>query len=381
MKNLNSLRASAFSIAKNFRRARMHATVLLLAALLAAGCGVAEPPVADTNAFVLSDTMLQRIQLDTVVMKQVENVIHLNGRIATDENKLASVFAIMSGQVISVDAELGDRVSKGQTLAKIRSGEVAKMERKLISAQSDREVAEKNLATKEELFSSQLLSERKLVEARYDLEKANAQLQRMNEVFSIYTIEAGSRYVLRAPMDGYVIGKSITRDITLPDDHTDPVFTIAELNEVWVLADVYESDIARVKEGMDAEVTTLSYPDKIFRGKVDRIFNILDPRTRTMRIRITLANEDILLKPEMVAHVKLTFKKDDILPAVPASAIISDKSRQYTMVFKDRYNVLTREVKVAQTTGTTSWISEGLEPGEVIVSKNQLYLYDALNDR
>lgn len=110
----------------------MHATVLLLAALLAAGCGVAEPPVADTNAFVLSDTMLQRIQLDTVVMKQVENVIHLNGRIAADENKLASVFAIMSGQVISVDAELGDRVKKGQTLAKIRSGDVAKMERKLI---------------------------------------------------------------------------------------------------------------------------------------------------------------------------------------------------------------------------------------------------------
>ncbi len=383
MKNLNSSRASACSSAKPFRRSLLHAVLplLLLATMLVTGCGANEPPVADTNAFVLSDTMLQRIRLDTVAMKQVENVIHLNGRIAADENQLASVYAIMSGQVISVDAELGDHVRKGQTLAKIRSGEVAKMERKLIEARSDREVAEKNFATKEELFSSQLLSERKLVEARYDLEKANAQLQRMNEVFSIYTIEAGSRYVLRSPIDGYVIGKSITRDITLPDDHPDPVFTIAELNEVWVLADVYESDIARVKEGMDAEVTTLSYPDKVFRGKVDRIFNILDPRTRTMRIRITLPNEGILLKPEMVAHVKLSFKKEEVLPAIPASSIISDNSRQYAMVFKDRYNVITREVKVAQTTGSTSWISEGLEPGEVIVSKNQLYLYDALNDR
>ena len=383
MKNLNSLRASACSTDRPLRH-RLHRALLpllLLATMLVAGCGVDEPPVADSNAFVLSDTMLQRIRLDTVALKQVENVIHLNGRIAADENKLASIYAIMSGQVISVDAELGDRVSKGQTLAKIRSSEVAKLERKLISAQSDREVAEKNLATKEELFSSQLLSERKLVEARYDLEKANAQLQRMNEVFSIYTIEAGSRYVLRAPRDGYVIGKSITRDITLPDDHPDPVFTIAELNEVWVLADVYESDISRVKEGMDAEVTTLSYPDKVFRGKVDRIFNILDPRTRTMRIRITLANEDVLLKPEMVAHVKLTFKKEIVLPSIPASAIISDNSRQYTMVFKDRYNVITREVKTAHTTGSTTWISEGLEPGEVIVSKHQLYLYDALNDR
>lgn len=354
---------------------------VFLISMLVAGCGADAPPAADSNAFVLSDTMLQRIRLDTVVMKQVESVIHLNGRIAADENRLASVYAIMSGQVISVDVELGDKVTKGQTLAKIRSGEVARLERKLIEAQSDREVAEKNLATKEELFSSKLLSERKLVEARYDLEKAKAQLQRMNEIFSIYTVESGSRYVLRAPMDGYVIDKALTRDVTLPEDHSDPVFTIAELNEVWVLADVYESDIARVKEGMDAEVTTLSYPDSVFRGKVDRIFNFLDPRTRTMRIRVTLPNDEQLLKPEMVAHVKLTFLKEDVLPAIPASAIISDRSRQYAMVFKDRYNVITREVELAHSTVSTSWISAGLLPGEVIVSKHQLYLYDALNDR
>ncbi len=355
--------------------------LFILLTMLVASCGAGEQPMADSNAFVLSDTMLQRIRLDTVMMKQVESVIHLNGRITTDENRMASVYAIMSGQVISVDVELGDHVTKGQTLAKIRSGDVARLERKLIEARSDREVAEKNLATKEELFGSQLLSERKLVEARYQLEKANAELQRMNEIFSIYTIESGSRYVLRAPMDGYVINKALTRDVTLPDDHPDPVFTIAELSEVWVMADVYESDIARVKEGMDAEITMLSYPDKVFRGKVDRIFNFLDPRTRTMRIRVILSNEDKLLKPEMVAHVKLTFLKDEVLPAIPATAIISDNSRHYTMVFKDRYNVITREVEVAHTTGITTWLKSGLEPGEIIVSKHQLYLYDALNDR
>ncbi len=382
MKNLNSSRASACSSAKPFRRSLLHAVLplLLLATLLVTGCGANEPPVADTNAFVLSDTMLQRIHLDTVVLKQVEQVIHLNGRIAADQNQLASVYAIMSGQVISVDAELGDRVRKGQTLAKIRSGEVAKMERKLISAQSDREVAEKNLATKEELFRSQLLSERKLVEARYNLEKANAQLQRMNEVFSIYTFEAGSRYVLRAPMDGYVIEKSITRDVTLPDDHPDPVFTIAELNEVWVLADVYESDIARVKEGMPAEVTTLSYPDKVFHGKVDKIFNILDPRTRTMRIRISLPNEGILLKPEMIARIRLSYQESQSRPAIPSSAVVFDNGKNYVLVFKDRYNIAVREVTVDQSNEKTTWVSSGLTPGEVVIGREQLYLFKALTD-
>lgn len=358
---------------------RLLAFLPLLLAL--GGCSPDPVPAPDTNAFVLSDTMLTRIRLDTVHTSRVQNVVNLNGRISADESRMASVFAIMSGQVESVNVELGDRVEKGQVLAKIRSGEVARLERKLIDARSDKEVAEKNLATKEALFRSQLLSERKLVEAQFDLEKANAQLQRMNEIFAIYTIEAGSRYVLRAPVSGYVIGKAIAHDVTLPEENHDPVFTIAELDDVWVLADVYESDIARVKEGMDAEVTTLSYPNMAMHGKVDRIFNILDPATRTMRIRISLKNPDVLLKPEMIAHVKLRYQENEELPAIPAHALITENGKSYVMVFKDRYNIATREVVPFRTTGDTTWVADGLQPGEVIVSKEQLYLYDALNDQ
>ncbi|MBS1569357.1 MAG: efflux RND transporter periplasmic adaptor subunit [Bacteroidetes bacterium] len=357
------------------------ACLAVLAAALLAGCGPKEPPNADANAFVLSDTMLKRIRLDTVKVRKVEGVIDLNGRISADENRMASVFAIMSGQVVSVNAELGDHVNKGQELAEIRSSEVADLERELIDARGEKDVAQKNLATKEDLFKSQLLSEPELVEARYQLEKANAQLKRMNEIFSIYTFDSASRYVLRAPMSGYIIAKSIARDVTLPADQQAPVFTIAELDEVWVLADVYESDIPRVKEGMDAEVTTLSYPGKVLHGKVDRIFNMLDPDTRTMRIRITLSNPGVLLKPEMVARVRLSFQENDSLPSIPAGAVITDGGKQYVMVFKDRYNITTREITPERTTGNTTWITDGLKPGEVIIGREQLYIYDALNDQ
>lgn len=376
MKNLNSRPANGYSTG----RPAWYASFALLV-LLAAGCGGHETPVPDAHAFVLSDTMMKRIRLDTVRLAQVEGVINLNGRIAADENRMASVFAIMSGQVENVDVELGDHVQKGQVLAKIRSGEVAKMERKLIEARSNKEVAEKNLAVKQDLFNSSLLSERKLVEARYDLEKANAELKRMTEVFSIYTFEGGSRFVLRAPVSGYVIRKDIARDVTLPEDNHDPVFTIAELDKVWVLADVYESDIARVKEGMNAEVTTLSYPGKVMRGKVDRIFNILDPETRTMRIRITLDNPNVLLKPEMIARVQLTFQENENLPAIPADAVIQDAGKHFVMIFKDRRNIAVREIVPARTTANTLWVSEGLQPGEVVIGREQLFVYDALNER
>lgn len=356
---------------------------LLLAcwAGLFTACTPERPPVPDAKAFALSDTMLQRIGLDTVKLMPVESIIELNGRIAAADNRLASVYPIVGGQVLDVPVELGDRVTKGQVLAVIRSSEVADLERKLFDARSDVEVAEKNLETKEALFASHLLSERKLVEARHQLEKAHAKLRRMEETFSIYSLRAGSQYVMQAPISGYVIQKDIMRDITLPTGHSDPVFVIAELDEVWALAEVYESDIARVKEGLNAEIITLSYPDRTFPGRVDKIFNILDPRTRTMRIRIKLQNPGVLLKPEMIARVRLSYQEEQQLPAIPAGAIINEGGKHFVMVFKDRYNIATRQVVPFRTTGGRTWITEGLEPGEVVISREQLFVYDALNDR
>lgn len=377
MKNWNSPRASASSTAEP----RVLGAWAAGALLLLAACTADPPPPADSNAFVLSDSMLARISLDTVRMRPVEDVIELNGRIAADESRLASIYPIVGGQVLSVDAELGDHVEKGQTLAVIRSSEVADMEHQLSDARSDVQLADKNLKVQQDLFDTKLVSERDLVAAQQGAAKAKAQLKRMEETFSIYHFAGGSRYVVTAPISGYIIGRDITHDETLPSGQDTKIFSIAELDEVWVLADVYESDIARVREGMPADITTLSYPDKVFRGQVDKIFNILDPRTRTMRIRVRLPNPGILLKPEMIARVRLTYQQDRSLPAIPSSAVIADNSRQYVMVFKDRYNVLTREVSPERTTGSTTWIAEGLKPGETVVGKEQLYLYDALNDR
>ncbi len=378
MKNSNTSAASSCSHAETPRLFRAGATLLVVCL---AGCGTEAPPAKDATAFTLSDTMLARIGLDTVRTRPVLNSVELNARIAPDDGRLASVYPIVGGQVSAVEVELGDRVTKGQTLAVIRSSEVANLERKMIDARSDMEVAEKNLDTKQELFNSHLLSERKLVEARYELEKARARLKGMNEIFSIYQFEDGSQYVVKAPISGYVIDKAVVRDVTLPEKHDEAIFTIAELDRVWVLADVYESDIARVKEGMPAQITTLSYPGKVFTGKVDRIINMLDPRTRTMRIRISLPNPDVLLKPEMIARVRLSYEEDRSLPAVAASAVIFDNSRQYALVFTDRNNIAVRPVGVAHSNGNDTWIDKGLEPGEVVIVHEQLYLFKALTER
>lgn len=354
--------------------------LIIAIALLALGCSGGDSLEMEEKTFVLSEAMLQSARLDTVRETQVRGVLNLNGKIVADENRMVEVFPIVGGNVISVDVELGDYVSKNQTLGVIRSSEVAEYDRQLTESQSDVLVAQKNLAVKEDLYTSKLVSEREIVAARKELEKAEASLKRIQETFSIYGFNARSEYFLKSPINGFVIEKKINRDMTLPSGHNESVFTIAELSEVWAIAHVYESDISKVKEGMEVRITTLSYPGEEIEGRIDKIFNVLDSETRTMKVRIRIPNPDFRLKPEMIATTRTSYKEEKVLPSVPASSIIFDRGRQFVMIFKDRYNIHTREVEVYKTADDFAWLSSGVEAGEIVISKNQLFIYDALND-
>lgn len=147
-----------------------------------------------------------------------------------------------------------------------------------------------------------------------------------------------------------------------------------------MLANVNESYIAKVEAGYDAEVKTISYPDHIFRGKVDRIFNVIDPDTKAMKILVKIQNKDLLLKPEMNATVTLKYSEQMQLTAVPSSAVIFDKSKNWVMVFKDRNTIDTRQVEVYRQLGDITYVTSGLAEGERVISKNGLMIYDALND-
>jgi cobalt-zinc-cadmium efflux system membrane fusion protein len=160
----------------------------------------------------------------------------------------------------------------------------------------------------------------------------------------------------------------------------DKFFTIADLDQVWVLANVFESDIDKVKVGYQADITTLSYPDKHFTGVVDKVFNVLDPQSKALKVRIKLPNPGYLLKPEMYAQVRILNTGTQKGLAVPANAVVFDKDQNFVLVYKSQKEVDTRPVKVTKTVGNVSYVSGDLKPGEVIITKNQLLVYDELND-
>ncbi|MPR32284.1 efflux RND transporter periplasmic adaptor subunit [Salmonirosea aquatica] len=352
-----------------------------LSLLLLAACSHEQPPKAEMNeTFVLSDKMLSTSRVEEAKMEPLRNELGFYGKITADNNKLIEVYPVVGGNVTKVYVELGDYVKKGQLLATIRSTDVAGFEKDLDDAQNDVAVAKNGLKVAEELYEGKLNAERDVVEARGQLDKALSQLNRIQETYKIYSIKKGAIYEVRSPLNGFIIQKNINQDMLLRSDRSDNIFDIAQIDEVWAIANVNESDIEQVKLGVDADVTTLSYPDKIFKGKVDKIFNIIDPETKAMKIRIRLDNADYLLKPEMRATIKLSFLEDQTMLTVPSSAVIFDKSKNFVMVFKDRNNIETRPVGVFRQIGDVTYLTAGLKAGEKVMTANQLLVYDALND-
>ena len=339
-----------------------------------------KPAPEEEKAFMLSDTMMNRIRLDSVSLQPVRSELTLVGKVVADENRVIKVFPLVGGNVENVNVELGDYVHKGQTLAIIQSGEVADIERQGIQARADLLLAEKNLRVAEDLFETKLTSQREVIAAQKEVEKAQAESNRVQEVSKIYGIGKSSRYTVKAPIDGYVIEKNVNRGMQLRSDNADNLFTIGQISEVWVLANVNESDIGRVRMGMEANIQTLSYPDELFRGKVDKIYTVLDPNTKAMTVRIQLNNRAMKLRPEMHATVMLRYEDGGQMATVPAGSVIFDQSKHFVMVYKSRSAIDTREVDVLKTIGDVSYIRHGLKPGERVISKNQLLVYDAIND-
>jgi len=354
--------------------------IMLTGFFVITSCGRSSEKEEVVSSFVLSDAMMQRTKFDTARVEDIKNELKLFGKVTPDNSKVSEIFPIVGGNVIEVNVELGDYVEKGKVLAVIKSGEVAELDRERKDAQNDLLVAEKNLQIAKDLYESKLNSERDVITAQKEVERGQSELKRINEVFSIYGLTSESNYYVKAPISGFIVEKKINHDMQLRSDRSENIFSIAQIDEVWVMANVNETDISKIKLGYDAEIRTLTYPDRTFHGKVDRMFNLLDPETKTMKMRITIQNSDYALKPEMSASVLLKYSEGKRMLAVPASAVIFDKSKNYILVFKDRHNIETREVVIYKQSAERAYIQEGLQPGEVVISSDQLLIYDALND-
>lgn len=348
-------------------------------ALITNGCKN-KPSQENTAAFSISKSMLKNCRFYKVKTEDVKNEMRFFGKLEADNNKTAQIFSPVGGVVKAINVGLGDLVKQGDVLATVQSSEIASFQKEKLDAMNNVAITEKNLQVAKDLFEGKLTSEKEVTAAEKELEKARAELTRINEVYGIYHIKNSSVFSVRAPISGFVINKNININESLLQADNEPLFSIANTNEIWAVGYVNESDISQIKENYDVFVNTLAFPDTTYHGKIEKIYNVIDVNTRSMKFRVRLANTDFKLKPNMSCTVSVRYSEKKKLIAVPSSAVIFDKSRYWVMLFKGLHNIKTKQIEIYRQLGDKTYIKSGLSENEMVISDNGILIYDALND-
>ncbi|MEI8202624.1 MAG: efflux RND transporter periplasmic adaptor subunit [Bacteroidota bacterium] len=354
-------------------------SIVALALIFNQGCKQKEETVS--AKFCLTPEMEKSITIDTAKTAMVENELKLTGKVTYNEENVLKIFPQVSGVVKEVKVGIGDHVQKGQVLAIIRSSEMATIENDLNNAQSNYEISKKNFNAIEDMYKGGISSEKEYITAKKEMEKALSELNKSKNISGVFGNSNSSDYYIKAPLSGVIVEKHINPNMQIRTDFSDNLFVISDLKNVWVMANVFESDISKVQEGYEAIVTTLSYPDDIIKGKVDKVYSVLDPVAKVMKARIKLENSNYLLKPEMFAYVTINYAENNSKLAIPSKAVIFDNSKYYVLVYKDKSNIEPREINIYKSIREKTYIDSGLKPGERVITNNNLLIYDEITNQ
>jgi membrane fusion protein, heavy metal efflux system len=338
----------------------------------------------DLPKVCVSDSMQNLIRIDTVHANGVNDEVTLAGEVSFDDSKVVKVFPFSSGQVQKVFVSQGDKIQKGQTLAIIRSADVSGNYNDLVSADNDISIAKKEYDNMASLYKNGIASEKDYLEAKENYNKALNAASKIKTQIAINGgghTSASGEYIVKAPISGYLVEKNTEGGSFIRSDNGQNIFTIGDIDQVWIWANVYETDVAKVREGYAVEITTIAYPGKIFTGTIDKVNQQLDPQSKVMKVRITVANPGHELKPEMFANVVVKNKEEKELVSIPRSAIITENGKDFVVQYHDKCNLEIREVNPLKTIGDNTYITGGLQEGDRIITQQQiLYFRQLLND-
>lgn len=265
------------------------------------------------------------IATSVVAERPVGNTLATTGRVTFSDNRVAHVFSPVTGRVTNLLVALGTRVGRGTPLAVIASPDIGSVASDLQKAEADLSAAQRDYERQKELYENHAAAQRDFEAAESNYRKAKAERDRAAQKARLLATGDSGQYILRAPIEGDVVARNATLGMEVQGQYSGgnaaELFTVGNLDSVWVLADVFEVDLARVHAGAPVAVNVVTWPGRTFHGRVDWISGALDPATRTAKVRCTIDNAAHLLRPEMYATVSLTTDAHPKL-SVPRTAVV-----------------------------------------------------------
>lgn len=297
-------------------------------------------------------------------------------RVTIDDRRAAKVGAPLAGRVVSVDVELGQTVKKGQPLFSVASADVASLRADLAKAKVELEAAKNNAARVQAMVDAKALAEKEGIAAQDALKEAQVAFDLAQQKLAAAHVdgENASEFTVTAPRAGVVVLKNVLPAQTVSADAGEPLMEIADLDSVWVVADVFEADADGIDVGTVAKVTTPSLPDSTFDATVEMVSSVVDPERHAIPVRLKLTNAGHPLKPNVYALVRFRIPPALGVSEVDASALVSDGATQYVYVRGDDGAFRRREVVAGPVRGGKVAILEGLKNGETIVAEGALLL-------
>lgn len=404
--------AETLSRARQIRLVAIAAALLIAALLLAALVhrltrpAEEAPPSTPPGSFRPTPAQLAEMRIVTVGTGADPGGIAADGRIAVDAEHSTPVVLPYAGQVQQVLVEAGQHVVQDQPLLRIASPDFVDARNALFAAAAQRATARAQLRTAEDTATREAAifataggaqkdvrqSQGDLVAAQSGLRSADAQLgtardklallgktpteiQRLEaagEVAGIYSLTT-----FHAPVAGTIASRDVAPGQYVGAGGDKPLMTIADLSRVWLVAQIAESDVARVRLGDAVQVTTPAFPDRVFDARIDNVGASLDPDTHRLPVRATVANPDEVLKPGMFASFAIARPGARRAIVVPAGAVIHEGDAARVWVVDPTGLLRARAVTIADSGDGVETIARGLVPGERIVTTGAIFVNEA----
>ncbi len=330
-------------------------------AMPAARASEAPPTETPVAPIQLSPQRMQSIgvTIGTVESKPVNDEIRFYGNVQANERRLAYVQTRFAGWIRQVYADAtGDFIRKGQPLLTIYSPDLVTSEREYLLAKKNAAALQQSSVSGVADGAASLIDASKARLQQWEIPES--ELKKLDDTGDVIT-----NLTFNSPVSGYIMEKN-----ALPNMYVQPetkLYTVADLSEVWVYAQIFQNDAGKIKPGDRAEVTLDAYPGKVFTGRVDYLLPQLDMATRTLPVRLVFPNPGLKLRPGMYVNVsvKLPMGKQVV---VPDAAVFHSGTKNLVFVYSGDGNIEPREILVGTRVGDQIVISKGLKAGEQIVT-------------
>lgn len=387
---------------------RSKALILIIAISALAGCKRATNTSTiqpNTQATTTQRPVDKAIETEIVTTAPISGVVSATGKISVPEDRTAVIGPVNEGRIVKLYAGQGSKVRKGQKLAELESADIDQAEADYLKALADAENAKRSAAAEiklaqqtydrtKALYEKTVVPGKNLQSAEHDLEVAKATAEN-NAASTKATLVAARRHLLilglndaaidalvkkpglaatfalNSPIDGTVVERNATIGATVGTDAN--VFKIIDTSRVWIDANVFEKDLPRIRIGQGVKVTTTAFPGTTFSGRIIFIDSVVDPDSRTVKVRTEVPNPDGRLKADMFTKVEIVTDVNPTATSVPQSAVLEDNGKSIVFVAEGS-GYKQRQVQTGIKNGDRVEIIDGLNAGDRVVTKGNYLL-------